>query len=894
MSDTAPDSESQNTTGRSASRPVDRPAEASFPVVAIGASAGGLEALEQFFTPVPADCGYAFVVVQHLDPTQPGMLVELLQRCTSLTVVQISDGMRLQPNHIHVIPPGADLYVLHDVLHVMEPRQARGLRLPIDLFFRSLATDRGPGSIAVVLSGMGSDGTLGLRAIKEQAGAAFVQSPESAKFDSMPRSAIAEELADVIAPPDQLFAQITEYLTHLPSVVNKDQRAISESERIALDKVILLLRSQTGQDFSQYKLSTLSRRIQRRMGLHHLKGIGDYVRYVRENPSEGELLFRELLIGVTSFFRDPDVWSELRTVVLPELLAGKTADETVRAWVTACSTGEEAYSLAIAFHEAMSADGGAKGRSVQLFATDLDPDAIAKARAGVYPLNIEADVPGELLERYFVKTDRGYRVIKEVREMVVFAAQNLVMDPPFTRLDFISCRNLLIYLTPELQKKVIPLFHYSLRKQGVLLLGSAETVGSASELFAPISDKARLYRRIEPSDGGTTLPMPAVFGRSASPPAATASRDSGRPTESLQSSTDRLLLAQYAPAAVLVGDQGDILYVSGRTGRYLEPAAGKANWNVFAMARPGLERPLSEGFWRALRSSQHVTIPDVIIRDGDATLHVRVVIQPITDASSGKHTVLVVFYDLPTPTTSGHRGRTARAAKGQALRDELVQDLEQARVSLLTAREEMQVSQEELRSTNEELQSTNEELQSTNEELTTSKEELQSMNEELQTVNQELQSKLEELSLASTDMANLLNSTSIATLFLDRELKVRRFTTPMESIIHLIPGDVGRPITDIVSTLDFPDMAESARRVMRTLLIVEKEVTASDGRWFAIRILPYRSHDDRIDGVVITLTDITKAKTLEAALRKAQSSLEGQLADHEAIADQKASQEHKT
>lgn len=580
--------------------------------------------------------------------------------------------------------------------------------------------------------------------------------------------------------------------------------------------------------------------------------------------------------------------------MLPALLAGKSTDETVRAWVTACSTGEEAYSLAIAFHEAMSADGGAKGRNVQLFATDLDPDAIAKARGGVYPLNIEADVPAELLDRYFVKTDRGYRVIKEVREMVVFASQNLVMDPPFTRLDLISCRNLLIYLTPELQKKVMPLFHYSLRKGGVLLLGSAETVGSASELFSPMSDKARLYRKIEPTDGVTTLAMPAVFGSSAVPSASSAPRDTTRPVESLQSSTDRLLLAQFAPAAVLVGDQGDILYVSGRTGRYLEPAAGKANWNVFAMARPGLERPLSEGFWRALRSSQHVSVPDIIIRDGDTTLHVRVVIQPIIDAAAGKHTVLIVFYELPAPSPAGRRGRTARAAKGHALQAELVQDLEQARVSLLTAREEMQVSQEELRSTNEELQSTNEELQSTNEELTTSKEELQSMNEELQTVNQELQSKLEELSLAGTDMANLLNSTSTATLFLDRDLRVRRFTTPMESIIHLIPGDVGRPITDIVSTLDFPDMAESSRRVMRTLLIVEKEVAASDGRWFAMRILPYRSHDDRIDGVVITLSDITKAKALEAALRKAQSSLEGQLADHEAIADEKALKEHKS
>lgn len=851
----------------------------AFPVVAIGASAGGLEALEQFFTPVPADCGYAFVVVQHLDPTQPGMLVELLQRCTPLSVVQITDGMRLEINRIHVIPPGSDLHVLHDVLHLMEPREARGLRLPIDMFFRSLAADRGSASIAVVLSGMGSDGTLGLRAIKEKAGAAIVQSQASAKFDSMPRSAVEHEVADVIAPAEQLFAKITTYVEHLPLARSREGHAISESERIALDKVVLLLRTQSGQDFSQYKLSTLWRRVQRRMGLHHLKGVNDYVRYVRENPSEGELLFRELLIGVTSFFRDTDVWAELRGNVLANMLNAAESGDTIRVWVTACSTGEEAYSLAIAFREAMCGKDRAPTHTVQIFATDLDPDAITKARAGIYPLNIEADVPAEQLHRYFIKREGGYRVSKDVREMVVFASQNLIMDPPFTRLDLITCRNLLIYLTPELQRKVMPLFHYSLRPGGLLLLGSAETIGSATELFAQMSEKSRLYRRLEPADGASTLPMPAVFGRPAAAAHTTVARDSQTPAESLQTSTERLLLERHAPAAVLVGDQGDILYVSGRTGRYLEPAAGKANWNVFAMARPGLERPLSEGFWRALRSKQDVTLGEVSVRDGDSSLHIRVVIQPLFNEATGKHTALIVFFDLPTPAVSAGRGNAPQAAPGSALQAELIADLEQARVSLITARAEMQVSQEELRSTNEELQSTNEELQSTNEELTTSKEELQSMNEELQTVNQELQSKLEELSLASTDMANLLNSTSIATLFLDRALKVRRYTTSMEGIIHLIPGDVGRPITDIVSTLSDFDMAARARDVMRTLIIVETEVMALDGRWFAVRVLPYRSQDDRIDGAVITLTDITKAKTLEAALRLAQSSLEGQLAD---------------
>lgn len=858
----------------------------SFPVVGIGASAGGLESLELFFKPVPADCGWAFVVVQHLDPTQPGMLVELLQRCTPLSVVQITDGMRVEPNHVYVIPPGTDLQLLHGVLHLTEPSEPRGLRLPIDLFFRSLADDRGAASIGVVLSGMGSDGTLGLRAVKAQAGAVFVQAPESAKFDSMPRSAIDHELADIIAPSDSLFGQIVEYLKH-SSLISKgkgDQRELTDSERIALDKVVLLLRTQTRHDFSQYKLSTLSRRVQRRMGLHHLSAIGDYVRYVRENPAEGELLFRELLIGVTSFFRDPEVWEQLRTEILPEMLASKAAGESVRAWVTACSTGEEAYSLAIAFREAHGAAGTANPLLVQIFATDLDPDAIARARAGLFPLNIAADVAPALLERYFVKSERGYCVVKEVRQMVVFAAQNMVMDPPFTKLDLISCRNLLIYLTPELQRKVIPMFHYSLRERGVLLLGSAETIGSATELFTSVSEKTRLFRRIEDAEGASARPMPAVFGRPAVTPLSTGVVNTHTPVQSLQASTERLLLSHYTPAAVLVGEQGDILYVSGKTGGYLEPAAGKANLNVFAMARPGLDQSLSEGFWRALRAHESVTLSHVTIGEGASARHVRVTIEPIRDSTTGAQSALIVFHDLPTPLPAGPGGRGARAASGEALQSELVRDLEQSRLSLLTAREEMQLSQEELRSTNEELQSTNEELQSTNEELTTSKEEMQSMNEELQTVNQELQTKLDELALSSTDMANLLNSTNIATLFLDKALRVRRFTTPMETISNLIPGDVGRPITDIVSALEFPDMAESARRVMRTLMMVEKEVAAADGRWFAVRILPYLSYDERIDGVVITFSDVTKAKSLEGALRQAQASLEGRLAEQSASA----------
>lgn len=849
------------------------------PIIAVGTSAGGLEALEQFFAPVQANCGYAFVVIQHLDPTQPALLVQLLQRATPLVVEEITDRMVVQPDHVYVIPPAHDVEILRNTLHLMEPVSARGLRLPIDRFFRSLADDRGPVSIAVVLSGMGADGTLGVRAIKAREGAVFVQDPATARFDSMPASVQEAGLADVTAPADALFPAIVDYLQHVPQRRLLGEREIPEAERAGIEKIVLLLRAQTGHDFSEYKLSTLSRRIERRISLHHLGRIDDYVRYVRENPTEGALLFKELLIGVTSFFRDPAVWEVMRQELLPALVKARTRDAALRAWVIACSTGEEAYTLAMVCREVFDELGYWRAGAVQIFATDLDEDAIARARAAVYPASIAADVSTERLDRWFVPTERGYRVGAELREMVVFAPQNVVMDPPFTRLDVLSCRNLLIYLAPTLQRKVIPLFHYALREGGLLMLGSAETVGSATTQFAPAHELQRIYRRLPMVDGADVAALPAVFRTPTYKERTTTTAPRKPSMDTLQASADRLLLARYAPAAILVGEKGDILYVSGRTGRYIEPAAGKANWNVFAMARDGLAAPLNEGFWRAVRTKQTVTLPDVTM-DGDRDhRHVRVTIDPLTEPSSVANTVLIVFTEVATPANAPAVARPKGRGTRNEAHDGMEKRLEDARLALLTAREEMQVSQEELRSTNEELQSTNEELQSANEELTTSKEELQSMNEELQTVNKELQVKLEELSLASTDMANLLNSTDIATLFLDRLLKVRRFTTSATNIIHLIAGDVGRPLTDLSAVIDVPTLVEMAADVMRTLISVEQEVEARDGRWFAVRILPYRTQDDRIDGVVVTFGDITRAKSLEAALRGSQTVLEGQLAD---------------
>jgi two-component system CheB/CheR fusion protein len=840
-------------------------AKSAFPIVGIGASAGGLEALHQFFLHVPQNCGLAFVVVQHLDPAHKGFLPELLQRATSMPVVEITDLMKIERDRIHVIPPNRDLSLLHGVLHLLEPASARGLRLPIDFFFRSLAEDQQELGIGVILSGMGSDGTLGLGAIKEKAGAVFVQAPETAKFDAMPRSAISAGLADVVAPTDQLPGRITAYLAHAPL---PPHTAPSGADPGDLEKIIIVLRSQTGQDFSLYKKSTIHRRIERRMALHQLPNISDYLRYLRANAQESELLFKELLIGVTNFFRDPAVWDQLKADVLPELLASRPNGGALRAWVPACSTGEEAYTLAMLFREAIDQARPTRDLSIHIFATDLDKDAIDKARAAIYPANIAADVSPDRLRRFFVEEDRGYRISKEIREMVVFAPQNIAMDPPFTKLDILSCRNLLIYLEPELQRKLISLFHYSLNPGGVLILGTAESSG-ANDLFGQLAGKTRIFRRLDRTRSTRSIDFPVVFSPARTPHGGMSpgSPDMKHPVPNLQALADHLLLQTYAPAAVLVSDTGDILYVSGKTGRYLEPAAGKANWNIVAMAREGLDSALIEAFRRALASEKKaVTVKGIRVGAPESSHCIDLTVQPVTEPGPLEGLIMIIFADVANPPTAPPATRT-RGTTDQRAR------LAALTLELQTMRELMQTSQEELRATNEELQSTNEELQSSNEELTTSKEEMQSMNEELQTVNNELQAKLDELSRTNNDMTNLLNGTGIAILFLDDNLNVRRFTPPTTRILRLIPGDAGRPVTDLTGDLDYPALQDDARTVLRTLVFTETSVPTHDGRWFTVRIMPYRTLDNRIDGVVITFTDISAAKRLEEELRATESRL---------------------
>lgn len=850
--------------------PDKRPRRPGFPIVGIGASAGGLEALEQFLGNVPADSGMAFIVVQHLDPSDKGMLASLLQRTAKMPVAQAKDGQVVEPNRVYLIPPNKDISLLHGALHVLPQSAPHGLNLPIDFFFRSLAEDLQEDSIGVILSGMGSDGTLGLRAIKEKAGVTFVQSIGSAKFDGMPRSAMDANLADVVAPADEIPAKILAYQKHEPHLSGADF-AMGDKSVGAIEKVFILLRSHTGSDFSLYKKSTLLRRIERRMGLHQIDSLIHYVRFLRENPREIDMLFRELLIGVTNFFRDPSAWDALKTEVLPGLLSARPAGSIVRAWVPGCSTGEEAYSLAMVFKEAMEPFKGAKNIGLQIFATDLDRDAIEKARLGFYPDNIVADVTPERLRRFFMQEERGYRVSKEIRETVVFAPQNVISDPPFTKLDILSCRNLLIYLSSELQKKLIPLFHYSLSPAGVLFLGSAETVGSFSSLFFNVDAKSRIYRRLEqPMESvQVEFPTPAFSSGAGSAGGHDPSGSAAKPSAAnLQSLADRVLVQRFSPVAVLCNERGDVLYISGRAGKYLEPAVGKANLNVFAMARDGLRFELSRGFNAALRQERLITLSHLKVGSNGGTQSVECRIQKLNEPEELRGTVILVFTDLPAepspgapPRRPGHTG----SERGRSA--ELEEELARVREEVQTTREEMQTSQEELKSTNEELQSTNEELQSTNEELTTSKEEMQSLNEELQTVNHELQAKVDELSRSNNDMKNLLNSTDIATLFLDGDLNVRRFTTPTARIIKLIPSDVGRPVTDIASEIEYPDLADDARDVLRTLVFKEKQAAARDGRWFAVRIMPYRTLENVIDGVVITFTDISANRTLENTLR---------------------------
>ena len=833
----------------------------------MGASAGGLGALEQFFARVPESSGFAYIVVQHLDPTHPALLCELLQRVTSLRVCEARQSMPLERDVVYVIPPNSELTVEAGSIELRQPSQPRGLRLPVDTLFQSLARVQGAQAIGVVLSGMGADGTLGLQAIKKQRGLTLAQTPASAQFGSMPASAIAAGWVDIVAAPEELPAWICRIVARGGSVeaATLALPAAPGDNSDGLRAVLALLQEHNKRDLSSYKTSTLLRRVERRMAVHGLRSIGSYEAFLRANPAELDLMFREMLIGVTAFFRDPEAWRALQELTLPRLLARHGNSQPLRAWVVGCSTGEEAYSLAMLLCEAMDAQPGAAPPAVQIFATDLSADALEFARKGRYPRMIAAAVGAERLERFFTPEGADFVVGKQLRTMVLFALHDVIADPPFTRLDLVSCRNLLIYFSAPLQRRLIPLFRYCLMPHGTLLLGESETVGLSQSLFVPVSPKSRIYQ----CTGIGIEPGSVIFPVKFHPKSRREAQESLVPkpppqNANVQSLVDRIILQQFSPAAVLVNDRGDILYINGRTGRYLEPAAGKADWNIHVMARPGIRTRLAEALREAVKIGTSVELRGLKVEDA-AGPAVDVTVHTIREVDALDSMLLVVFRDVAGPAPDAGR----RTRMGLKANPDLAEELLRSRDEIRALRHETRTSKEELQAANEELQSTNEELQSANEELTTSKEEAHSMNEELQTLNSELRTKLDDLALAQSDMQNLLNSTHIATLFLDNELNVRRFTDQATRIVHLREVDIGRPLSELSNTLSHPTLESDARETLRTLATSEKEVSTTDDQWYSVRIMPYRTGSNVIQGVVITFVDITAAKKLESRLRSA-------------------------
>ena len=842
-------------------------------ILGIGASAGGLAPLEAFLARVPPHSHMAYVVVQHLDPTHRALLPELLQRVTPMSVHQATHGMPIEPDCVYVIPPNTELTVADGLLHLTTPMEPRGMRLPINVLLSSLARAQGERAIGVVLSGMGADGTLGLQAIKAVGGLTAVQQPDTAQFDAMPNSAIAANCADVIAPPGDLPARIMTCLARSPAPdtsggLSTEPGTEPELESTPLERIFHLLQQRTRHDFSLYKHSTLQRRMARRMAIHEIASLSLYADFLQRNPQEIDLLFKEVLIGVTGFFRDAEVWQYLADTTLPEMLARQHGEHHLRAWVVGCSTGEEAYSLAMIFMEARDKLPRPHDVTLQIFASDLSPDAIATARRGHYPGDISRSVSAERLARFFSVHGDGYQINGEIRDLILFAQQDVVLDPPFTRLDLISCRNLLIYFDQSLQRKLIPLFHYSLRAGGLLLLGSSETVGRHTQLFAPIKAKLRLYlRQDNVQNRDIRLPVKSFppLARIAKELPVSPSNSPTDPRENLQAAADQVLLQVYAPAAVVVNDEGDIVYISGRTGKYLEPAAGKANWNFYAMVREGLRTPIASALRQGTKQDEPTHVQGLQVKlPGGGTQDVDVSVQALREPTALRGMTMIVFRDI-APAHADSPGKSKSTA---ATLQSRTTELQQYQDEIQTLREENRTSQEELQSANEELQSTNEELQSTNEELTTSKEEMQSMNEELQTINAEMQTKLDDLALAQSDMKNLLNSIEIAILFLDQNLNVRRYTDRASKIINIRESDLGRPLSDLTTILQYPELNDDALATLSTLAFSEKQILATDGRWFTVRIMPYRRLDNVIDGVVITLVDITATKELEQALRK--------------------------
>lgn len=854
--------------------------EGNFPIVGIGASAGGLAAFEAFFSGMPSesDPGMAFVLVQHLAPNHKSLLTEIVSRYTRMQVFEVENGMAVKPNRVYIIPPKHDMVFRSGTLQLLEPSSQRGQRLPIDFFFQSLAQDQHERAICIILSGTGSDGVGGARAIKGEGGLVLAQDPESSDFGGMPSSAIATGLVDCILPPAEMPAHLITYVTHMfGKATSTSSRSVARKEE-ALDKIYALLRTRTGHDFSEYKKSTICRRIERRMAVHHVAGISDYVLFLQQTPSEVDVLFNDLLIGVTSFFRDPDAFKALASA-LPRFFADKAPGSVIRIWTCGCSTGEEAYSIAMLLQEQMELL--KRNFKVQLFATDIDNRAIEFARCGMYPQSIVHDVQPERLTRFFIPEpdNKGFRISKSIRDMLIFSRHDLIGDPSFSRMDLISCRNLLIYMNSGLQKKLIPLFHYSLNPNGMLFLGTSESIGEFTDLFSALDRQYKLYARKDSSRENRLLPgkfpLPKPDGTVPQWHEKQVPGQTKRPPRELSES---ILLQKYTPVGVLVSEHGDIIYLHGRTGRFLEFASGDIGVNILKTAREGLRHDLTVALRRAALHNEPVARSGLRVKtNGDFTT-VNLTVEPVTADQTEQKLYLVVLEDAsatedasPESQTKIDTGNDINSIACESRIALLTQELQTKEEYLHSANEELETSNEELKSANEEMQSLNEELQSTNEELETSREELQSVNEELITVNAELYAKVMDLSRANNDMNNLLAGTGVGTIFVNQQLYIQRFTPAAAEVINLIQSDVGRPLGHVLSNLaGYNRLVEDVQDVLNTLVCKNIEVTTKFGAWFLMCIRPYRTLENDIEGAVITFTDISEqVKTRDSLQRLA-------------------------
>lgn len=832
-----------------------------FPIIAMGGSAGSFHAFEAFFRHTPKDTGFAFVIIMHLDPIQNIGLSELIQKSTSMRVVEAEDGTKILPNHIYVIPPGKDMGIHNGHLLLFNASRSKGAHMCIDYFLQSLAEDQWNYAVGIVFSGMGADGETGLRMIKEKLGMAMVQLPETAEYSSMPEAAIKTGMIDYILPPEEMPGKLIQYLNH-PALktVGTDELLKERNNQTHLNKILMMLRSHTGHDFTLYKKNTITRRVERRIAFHQLPDYINYVNFLRENPQEIEILFKELLIGVTKFFRDVPAFEQMKEYLYARLIK-KNHDEPIRIWIAGCSTGEEAYSVAIFLMEFLSAIKSRPQPKVQIFATDLDPNAIDHARAGFYFSNIISEISPEHLDKYFIKKNNGYVVKKEVRELIVFAQHNLIKDAPFTRLDLLCCRNVMIYLTADLQKKLMPIFHYSLNIGGILFLGPAESVGIFNDAFNVLDSKWRLYERKDGvSVAGKMIDFPFNITNQ-SDKNMKGMQEKPVAKSLLAERFHKVLLEAYTPASLLVDDKGEILYINGKVDKYLKFPSGEASMNIHKIVVEELRYALGNAIHQCILEKAKIEYADLKINFNGVLQMVDFSVDRLDDTQL-QNLFVVIFIDK-----GPIKKKTAAIGKRSSIQGAAVEGLEKeltyTKQQLHTTIEQMETSLEELKSTNEELQSTNEELQSTNEEALTTKEEMQSLNEELMTINLQYQNKAEELTRMNNDMKNLLDNTDIGTIFLDNNLNILRFTPQVNKLFNVINSDVGRSITHIVSNFDYPSIENAIVEVIEKLNGKELEVKTKTNDWYNLRIMPYRTMDNFISGAVLTFTKITPVKALE-------------------------------